>query len=48
MQPKRTYLLELQLAPRDWLALALAGAALALFLTLHWLGLDRIPGLEIS
>ena len=48
MQPKRTYLLELHLAPRDLLALALAGAVLALFLTLHWLAWDRIPGLEIS
>jgi hypothetical protein len=33
------------MTPRDWLALAVALAVLALFITLHVLHLDRIPGL---
>jgi energy-coupling factor transport system permease protein len=44
---RRTYLLEIRLAPRDWLALGLAGACLAAFLTLHLLHLDQIPGLKL-
>jgi len=43
----RTYLLEIQMSPRDWLALTLAGALLAGFLGLHLLGWDRIPGLKL-
>ncbi len=42
---KRTYLMEIRLVLRDWLALAAALAVLALFITLHILHLDRIPGL---
>ncbi|MEW6387177.1 MAG: energy-coupling factor transporter transmembrane component T [Thermodesulfobacteriota bacterium] len=48
MRPQRTYFLELHPASRDLVALTLAAAVLALFLTLHWYGWDRIPGLEIS
>jgi len=44
---RRTYLLELRMAPRDWLALGLAGAFLAGFITLHLLHLDQIPGLKL-
>ena len=47
MHPQRTYLLEIRLAPRDWLALGLAGAFVAGFVTLHLAGLDRIPGLRL-
>ncbi|MBW1992489.1 MAG: energy-coupling factor transporter transmembrane protein EcfT [Deltaproteobacteria bacterium] len=47
MRRQRTFLLELRLAPRDWLALAAAAAILALFLTLHLLHWDRIPGLVL-
>jgi energy-coupling factor transport system permease protein len=45
---RRTYLLEIRMASRDWLALALAAALLAGFITLHLLHWDRIPGLKIS
>ena len=44
---KRTYLLEIRMAPRDWLALALAAALPAGFIALHLAGWDRIPGLVI-
>jgi len=44
MSPRRTYLLEINLAPRDWLALAAAGAGLTGFIVLHLLGWDQIPG----
>jgi energy-coupling factor transport system permease protein len=44
---RRTYLLELRLAPRDWLALGLAAACLGGFAALHLAGWDRIPGLVI-
>ena len=44
---KRTYLLEIRMAPRDWLALALAAALLTGFIALHLAGWDRIPGLVI-
>jgi energy-coupling factor transport system permease protein len=47
MRPKRTYLLELRLTPRDWLALGLAGAFLAGFVALHLAGWDQIPGLKL-
>jgi energy-coupling factor transport system permease protein len=47
MSPRRTYLLELNLAARDWLALGLAGLLLAGFIILHLLQWDRIPGLII-
>jgi energy-coupling factor transport system permease protein len=42
---ERTYLSDIRMTPRDWLALAVALAVLALFITLHVLHLDRIPGL---
>jgi energy-coupling factor transport system permease protein len=48
MSPRRTYLLEICLAPRDWLALGLAGLVLAFFIFLHLAGWDRIPGLRLS
>jgi energy-coupling factor transport system permease protein len=44
---RRTFLLEIRMAPRDWLALGLAGAFLAGFITLHLLHLDQIPGLKL-
>ena len=44
----RTYLLEIRMAPRDWMALAVAGALLAGVLALHLLGWDRIPGLLVG
>ena len=44
---QRTYLLEIRMAPRDWLALALAATLLAGFTALHLAGWDRIPGLVI-
>ncbi len=47
MSPKRTYLLELKLAARDWLALGLAGLLLTGFIILHLLQWDRIPGLTV-
>ncbi len=47
MRPQRTYLLEIRMARRDWLALGLAAAFLALFVALHLLNLDQIPGLKL-
>jgi energy-coupling factor transport system permease protein len=47
MRPQRTYLLEIRLAPRDWLALGLAATFLAGFITLYLLHLDQIPGLKL-
>jgi energy-coupling factor transport system permease protein len=47
-QRQRTYLLELRMAPRDWLALALGAVLLAGFIALHLAGWDRIQGLVIS
>jgi energy-coupling factor transport system permease protein len=44
---QRTYLLEIRMAPRDWLALALAAALLIGFIALHLAGWDRIQGLVI-
>lgn len=45
--PRRTYLLKIQMTYRDWLALGLAAAFLAGFITLHLLHLDQIPGLKL-
>lgn len=47
MSPRRTYLLEVHMAARDWLALAVAGLLLAGAIALHLLGWDRIPGLRL-
>lgn len=47
MRPERTYLLEIRMARRDWAALALATAILALFIACHLLGWDRLPGLVL-
>jgi energy-coupling factor transport system permease protein len=47
MRPRRTYLLEIRMHPRDWLALGLAAAVLAGFIALHLAGGDRIPGLRL-
>jgi energy-coupling factor transport system permease protein len=47
MSPRRSYLLELRLAPRDGFALALAAAWVGLFLALHLLHCDSIPGLKL-
>jgi energy-coupling factor transport system permease protein len=44
---ERTYLLELRMASRDWLALGLAALLLGGFIALHLMGWDRIPGLSI-
>jgi energy-coupling factor transport system permease protein len=44
---QRTYFLEIRMAPRDWLALALAAALLSGFIALHLAGWDRIHGLVI-
>jgi energy-coupling factor transport system permease protein len=47
MSPRRTYLLEIRLTARDWLALLAAALILAGFITLHLLHWDRIPGLIV-
>lgn len=47
LSPRRTYLLELHPTFRDVLALALAAAWAGLFLYLHLLGYDLVPGLKI-
>jgi energy-coupling factor transport system permease protein len=47
MSPRRTYLLAIRMAARDWLALGVAALLLAGFITLHLLHGDRIPGLRI-
>ena len=44
---ERTYLMDLRMAPRDWLAMAVAAACLGGFIALHLSGWDRIPGLVI-
>ena len=46
-QRQRTYLLEIRMAGRDWLALALAATLLTGFVILHLAGWDAIPGLVI-
>lgn len=48
MSPRRTYLLEIRMAPRDWVALGLAAASLGLMMILHLQHWDRIPGLKLS
>jgi energy-coupling factor transport system permease protein len=47
MSRERTYLLDLRLAARDWLALGLAAVALLVFAALHYWGFDRISGLVL-
>ncbi|MFZ5453116.1 MAG: energy-coupling factor transporter transmembrane component T family protein [Thermodesulfobacteriota bacterium] len=47
MRPTRTYLLEIRLQPRDWLALGLAATFLTGFIILHLLQMDQIPGLKL-
>ena len=47
MSPRRTYLLELHMSARDWLALGVALVLLAGFITLHLLHWDRIVGLRV-
>lgn len=47
MSPRRSFLLEIRMQPRDWLALTLAAGWLAMFIMLHWWGWDRIPGLRL-
>jgi energy-coupling factor transport system permease protein len=47
MSPRRTYLLDIQMAPRDWLVLAVALLLLAGFVMAHLAQWDRIPGLKV-
>ena len=47
MSPRRTYLLDTQMAARDWLALGLTAALLAGFMIAHLAQWDRIPGLKV-
>ena len=47
MSPRRTYLLEVHMAARDWLALAVAAALLAGLVIVHLAQWDRIPGLRV-
>ena len=47
MSPRRTYLLEMQMAARDWLALGVAAALLAGLVIAHLAQWDRIPGLRV-
>ncbi len=47
MSPRRTFLLEIRMTPRDWLALGVGVGLLALFILLHLWGWDRIPGLQL-
>jgi energy-coupling factor transport system permease protein len=47
MSRSRTYLLDLRLASRDWLALTAAALLLAGFIALHLMGWDQIPGLQL-
>lgn len=46
-QRHHTFLLELNMAPRDWLILALAGVLLSGFIASHLAGWDRIAGLQL-
>jgi energy-coupling factor transport system permease protein len=48
MRPKRTYLREIRLARRDWAALAAGAVLLGIFIALHLLKWDRLPGLQLS
>ncbi len=47
MSPRRTYLMEIRMAARDWLALGAAGLLVVGFIILHLLHWDRIPGLVV-
>ena len=47
ISPRRTYLLEVHMAARDWLALAVAAALLAGLVIVHLAHWDRIPGLSV-
>jgi energy-coupling factor transport system permease protein len=47
MSARRTYLREIRMALRDWLALGLAALLLAAFVALHLEGWDQIPGLKL-
>jgi energy-coupling factor transport system permease protein len=47
MSARRTYLREIRMALRDWLALGLAVLLLAAFVALHLEGWDQIPGLKL-
>lgn len=47
MSRRRTYLLEVHMAARDWLALAVAAALLAGLVIVHLAQWDRIPGLRV-
>jgi energy-coupling factor transporter transmembrane protein EcfT len=48
MRPQRTYLKEIRLAHRDWAALAVGAVLLGIFIALHVLEGDRLPGLKLS
>jgi energy-coupling factor transport system permease protein len=45
--PRRSYLLALRMAPRDWLVLAGGTLCAGLFILLHISHMDQIPGLKI-
>jgi energy-coupling factor transport system permease protein len=48
MRPRRTYLLEIHLARRDWAALVVGAVCLGFFAFLHVQGWDRIAGLQLG
>jgi len=47
MSPRRSFLLEIRMQARDWLALGVAAVLLGGFIAAHVLGWDRIPGLKL-
>lgn len=47
MSPQRSFLLEIKMRPRDWLALAAGVVLLLPFTLLHIWGWDQIPGLRL-
>ena len=47
MSPRRSFLLEIRMRPRDWLALAAGAVLLIPFIVLHVWGWDQIPGLKL-
>jgi energy-coupling factor transport system permease protein len=47
MSPRRSFLLEIKMQPRDWLTLAASAALLVPFIVLHVWGWDQIPGLRL-
>jgi energy-coupling factor transport system permease protein len=47
MSPRRSFLLEIRMRPRDWLALGTGAALLAGFIVVHIWGWDQIPGLKL-